>query len=325
MTRRAGGWILALLVVGAMAGGGGFALRRTFNRELVTVVMVQSPSDRGPTGKAILRGAGFALEETGRRAGRYRVSLHEREPVTQSSLPDTVVAWIGTSEALLSRGHQQGRPFQVSVFDTHPADPCWERQGACAARWAKKIGRARATLLHDSESLTSRAIGAAFETAARAQGVQVEGPLDATLENIDRILASKPDLIFYSGEEAPYVTATKIFAALREKGFAGRLATGEADPEVSYLATRTGPVDGTYLVSPFAPASPDLAARMGFVPGPHVTAGYDAMKRVLDTIDRADSVAEDDLHRVAAALQTTRPCALYVAKNGVYEFVELLE
>jgi len=47
---------------------------------------------------------------------------------------------------------------------------------------------------------------------------------------------------------------------------------------------------------------------------------------VLETIDRANSLSEEALHRAAAILPSARrPCALYVAKNGVFEFVELLE
>ena len=85
-------------------------------------------------------------------------------------------------------------------------------------------------------------------------------------------------------------------------------------------------------MSPFAPAPKEVADRMGFIPGPHVTTGYFAMKAILDAIDQANSVDEADLHRAAEKLPyfdaqgraALRPCALYVARNGLFEFVETL-
>ena len=333
MTRRAGGWILGLLIVGAMGGGGWFALRRTLQREEAIVALLVSPSDRGPTRGAIEKGARFALQEAGHRAGKYRLILQEQEPGAIYTMPVNVAAWVGTGDAILSRGHREGGPFAVSVFDSHPAEPQdwypitpgWSQQGASAARWAKKSGALRILLLIDPASFRSKAIAAAFQKAAVAEGLTISEVADAGVENVDRLLAGKPDLVFFSGEEAPYGTTTKVFTALREKGFAGKMVAGEADPEVSFLATRPTLLDGTYLVSPFAPAPPELSARMGFVPGPHVTAGYFAMKAVLDTIDRANSIEEAALHRAAAAVTSVRrPCALYVARNGVFEFVETL-
>ncbi len=187
-------------------------------------------------------------------------------------------------------------------------------------------------MLRDQDSLRSAAIAVAFESSARALGLAVDGPQEAVPENLDRILSSKPDLVFYSGEEAPYTNAYRIFSALREKGFEGTLLMGEADPDVSFLATRPRLVEGCWLVSPFAPAPADLAARMGFSPGPHVTAGYLAMKAALEALEWANSADPAELRRAAAKLpyfgpegRSTRPCALYRAKNGVFEFVDTLK
>jgi hypothetical protein len=333
MTRRAGGWILGLLVVGAMGGGGWFALRRSLQRE--TVVVRFLPCGRDPTDQALVRGAEFALQEAEGRAGRFRVAIARAGAGGD--------LWIGTSGALTLQGDQQTVPFFLSVVDTHPVDaaghfrisPGCDRQGKAAAAWAKKAGAARVFLLRDRGSLRSEAIADAFQFAAREHRIAMEGPVDSSTERPvlqDRILASRADLLFYSGEEAPYGTAYALFASLRALGFAGTFLMAEADPEVSFLATRPDLLDGTYLVSPFAPAPVDVAARMGITPGPHVTAGYYAMKAALDSIDRADSVEKTALERVAMRLSSfdaggraTRPCALYVARNGVFEFVELLE
>jgi hypothetical protein len=342
--RRAGGWILGLIIVAAMAGGGWFALRRVLSREPATIILLRTENARGPTSDAIVRGAQFALREWGGRAGGFQIQLIENG----QGIPAGAPVWIGTSEALLLQGDVQPVPFFVSVLDTHPAEPtgCFRmipgcnRQGRAAAAWAKKSKAVRAFLLRDRPSLRSGAIAAAFESAASELGLPVEGPVDSSLDQpalLNRILASNPDLVFYSGEEAPYSTSHAIFSALREKGFAGTLVMGEADPEVSFLATRPDLVEGTYLVSPFAPPPPELAGHYfkfaGTRPGPHVTAGYFAMKATLEAIDRAGSIDPADLRRAVTKLPyfdaegkaALRPCALYVARNGKFEFVENLK
>lgn len=330
--KRAGGWLLAVVAIGAMGGAAWWALRGAFHRQTIGVLFVESGRADGPTFKAVWRGAELALAEATGRAGKYRVELLDIPPGRRD--PGSVVAaWIGTSEALLYQGHLQDPPFYVSFLDTHPLDPkgvfsvtpgC-ARQGKAAAAWAKRSGAARVVLLCERTSLRSRAIAAAFKAS-----IQVAGELDS--DQADRILALKPDLVFFAGEEAPYSTAFKIFSTLRANGYAGPLLMGEADPEVSFLATRPDLVEGTVLVSPFAPAPPELTARMGSTPGPHVTAGYLAMRAALRAIDRADTLVSSKLVRAAAELPdfdaagaSTRPCAIYVARNGIFEFVEELK
>src|SRR5687767_11539605 len=78
--KRAGGWILGLLVIGAKGGGGWFALRRSLQRETVWVTMVAADDGRGPTSGALYRGAEFALKEMDGRVGRYRITLDLIEP-----------------------------------------------------------------------------------------------------------------------------------------------------------------------------------------------------------------------------------------------------
>lgn len=333
--KRAGGWLLGLLVIGAMGAGGWLALRGAFQKKTVGVLFIQGGKGDGPTSRAIWRGAEIALSEATARAGRYRVAMFDLRPNNLGEVVE-VVAWIGTSEALVYQGHLLETPFYVSAVDTHPLDakgcfrvtPNCARQGKAAAAWAKKTGATRVVLLYEKPSLRSQAIAKAFISSISVFGETFE----ASLENVDRILASTPDLIFFSGEEAPYSTAFKVFSALRTKGFKGPLVMGEADPEVSFLATRPDLVEGTYLVSPFAPAPPGLAARMGSSPGPHVTAGYLAMRATLQAIDRADSVHPAALSAAAARSPefdatgaSTRPCALYVARGGKFEFVEELK
>lgn len=294
--KRAGGWLLGLVVVAAMGGGGWFAMRRVFQREDVDVLLYRAQRD--PTADALRRGAESALQEASHRAGRYRLRLLEYR---QEMIPHSPIC-IGTSESLLLQGDLQPARFMVSAFDTLPQDTSGalrisagcEAQGAAAAAWAKKSGASRVALIREPSSALSQAIADAFEKALGMAMVEVD----------------RADLVFYSGEEAPYGTAFNLFSELRAKGFKGTLVMGEADPEVSFLATRPDLVEGSYLVSPFGTP-------------PHVTAGYLAMKAVLDTIDRANSVNPKDLRK--AATPATRPCTLYVARNGRFEFVENLK
>jgi hypothetical protein len=317
-----------------MAGAGWFALRGLFNRQTIGILYVESGRGDGPTSKAFWFGAEIALSEATNRAGKYRVELIDLPPGRYGEV-SVVAGWIGTSEALLYQGQQQSPPFYVSLLDTHPHDPkgvfsvtpgC-RQQGKAAAAWAKKSGAARVVLLLERQCLRSRAIGESF-----AASIPIVGePLEAHVDEVDRILASKPDLVFFAGEAAAYSTAFKVFTALRAKGYAGPLLMGEADPEVSYLATRPDLVEGTYLVTPFAPL-PELEAALGRPLGPHVIAGYLGMRAALRAIDRADSLVAEKLIRAAAELPdfdatgaSTRPCALYVARGGKFEFVEELK
>jgi len=331
--RRAGGWLLGLVVVAAMGGGGWFALRRVFKTENVQVYLFTS--EREPTTKALRKGARTALEECGGRVGRFRVEMINvtGEPMTED-LGGRM--WIGTSGNYLSLGDIQPAPFFISVLDTHPYQPTGifrvtpgcDRQGRAAARWAKSVGVRRAFLVRDSGSLRSTAVGNAFKASAEELKLTVDGPENSMTDRpglVRRILDSGADLVFYSGEEAPYSTAYDLFMSLLRAGYTGKVATAEADPEVSLLATRPTLFEGMYVVSPFAPYPPAGS-------GPHVVAGYLAMKATLDAIDRANSIDPEALRRAAAKLPifdatgaSTRPCALYVARKGILEFVEELK
>lgn len=335
--KRAGGWILGVIVVLAMGGAGWFLSRRLLHRENTEIVVLDS--DREPTTKAMRRGAEAALKAFGGRSGRYDVRLYE----DQLGFGLTRI-WLGTSESILRNGDVQPPPFAISVVDTHPAEPvgCLRitpgsvQQGSAAARWVKSKSISRVFLLRDPLSIRSKTIAESFQSTARTLGLSIEGPADPIEERnglVERIIGSRVEAVFYSGEEAPYLTAFTTFTALREKGFTGPLAQAEADPEVSLLATRPNLAEGTFLISPFAPGPPELEKAIGMPAGPHVTAGYYAMKATLEAIDHANSIEPEDLRRAAAKLPyfdaqgraALRKCALYVAKNGRFEFAGLLD
>ena len=343
--KRAGGWILGFLVIASMTAATWFVVGPALNRKTIAVIFLQSGRGDTPTSRALLRGATRALDEAGSRAGKFKVILINHASPSPDA-PDPIDVWFGTSEAILDLGDQQRWPLLISAFETHPRElsrafqitPTFERQGQAAAAWAVRKGATRVFVIYEDQNPRSAAIGMAFWTAAKASGLEAQGcalgtPPNSSISRVDDIVAIKPDLIFFAGESAPYGRTFELFSMLRKEGFNGPLIAGEADPEVSFLATRPDLAEGTYLVSPFAPAPPELATRMGFVPGPHVTAGYYAMKAALEAIDHANSMEPEDLRRAAAKLPyfdaqgkaALRKCALYVARNGRFEFVELLE
>lgn len=337
--KRGMSWLMGLAVIASMIGAGLFALRHVLFPEPVSVYLFESV--RPPTSNAMRLGAQAALDECRGRAGRFRVSLNDPTYAGRPFESDSPL-WMGTSAEQGRVGSTEPAPFFVSVVDTDPwnptgclrATPGCDRQGHAAALWLQASKKRRVFLLRDGESSRSKAIADAFQTSAHSLDLTVAGPVDPEVPQlilVERILSFRPDAVFYSGEESPYQSAFTIFSELREKGYSGTLVMAEADPEVSFLATRPQLVEGTLLISPFAPPPPEFSKFAATSPGPHVTAGYLAMKAVLDALDLANSADPNELRRVIARIPrvdatgaSTRPCALYVARKGRFEFVQNL-
>jgi hypothetical protein len=335
--RRVGGWILVGVAVAAMAGGGWVALKPLLRRETLVVGFFRADAGRDPSNDALYSGAAFALEEAGGKAGGFHVVLVEPKP-TDAPLPGV---WIGTSEALQQHGDHQPRPFLVSLLETLPRPVAGQLQilpgcaevGRAAAAWSVSSGARRIFLLRERGSARSTRIAEAFEAAGK---VAAQESLEATLgatgrrELVTRIMAAAPDLVFYSGEDAPYGTSEALFTELRTRGYAGTLIMADGDPEVSFLAVPSRVPDGTLLLSPIGPPSASFAAR--YEPatkrhaGPHGWIGYLGMKAALEVIDRTGSTQIKDLRSTAARLPAdAAPCALYVARDGKFVFLQNLK
>jgi hypothetical protein len=336
--RRAGGWILGFCIVAAMAGGGWLTIRKVLARETLYVEVTRGHRD--PSTDAMMSGIRFALDEAGNRAGGFRIEILDsplRSPLGPNVYismgdfilleanppPDTIAAAIMQYDEAL-------KPLRVLTGQ--------KELGMSAALWAGESGSTRTVLLCDDQSPKSRLISLGFEERgprliARYDTIGVEhGPdLKSSLETLtEAVLLLKPDLVFYSGEEPPYSRTFEIFAALRKKGYAGRLAMGDADPEVSFLAIPTRVVEGTLLISPIGPPSKEFAIAYepatGRHAGPHAWPGYLLMKAVLDRVERAGSRNVEKL-RGAFYGNPLKPLppALYVARNGKFEFVQDLK
>jgi hypothetical protein len=147
---------------------------------------------------------------------------------------------------------------------------------------------------------------------------------------IGRVLSQAPDLIFFSGEDAPYGTAESVFKELRAKGYTGKLVMAEADPEVSFLAVPCRVPESTLLISPIGPPSKEFAATYepatGRHAGPHGWVGYQAMKAALDVIDRAESSGFVGFQAIVDRMPPVpRSCYLYSLRGGKFEFVQELK
>ena len=308
-----------------MAAGAGFAFRPVFRREALTIAYLVSLDARPPSSASMINGARFAIEEAGSKAGGCKINL-----IVPAGIEDPVFqVSMSVQDSHLLGAQFQGPKGTAWLFVL----PGLEDQGKAAAAWAKETGAQKTILLCDLATSSSLAILEGFKSGAGKSGVPFEGPIDTAIDRdllLDRVISAKPDLVFYAGEAAPYSTAHFIFDAIRKKGYTGRLAMGDADPEVSFLAVPHHVVEGTYLISPIGPPSKEFAA--AYEPaskrraGPHAWPAYLTMKAVLEVIDLAGSNRPEDLHQAAALHPTPlRPCALYVSREGNFEFIQNLK
>lgn len=331
--RRAGGWLLGIVAVAAMAGGAWLVFRPILNRQTLTVAFVRTSYGRDPSNDAVESGAAFALRQAGGRAGDYKVRL-----VAHKDLGDVIPAvWLGNSDSISVQPAVDPPPLTVSAFEV-PFIPLgdirlmggFETLGRRSAEWAKKTGARRVALIGDEASSRSKQLWRDFDQAAGEIGLTRVARLETSDTSlIVQTIAAAPDLVFFTGEEAPYSTTEKIFAALREKGYPGRLVLVDIDPEVSFLAVPSKLPAGALLISTIAPPSAEFAAAYepatGRKAGPHAWPGYVAMTLALQVIDQSARGHPDELRRTS--MRIPRPeegCSLYVVRDGRFEFVERL-
>ena len=352
--RRAGGWILGVTMVAAMAAGAGMAFRPILKRETFTIHVI--PGSSSPTTDALLSGMTFAMEQAGGRAGGFLLRLHPEENSLYRRFYSPLTVDLGSSDLATATVLVQDPTTLViekrAVLRVHPG---LQELGRAAASWAREKRPGRITLLHYQELgvSTSEFKDEFFDSFSSAAGglpvTIVERPLLRELEEvvvkerlgvkpdtdfqesyIKRVLAGTPDLVLYAGEKAPYGQAFEFFEGLRKAGYRGLLAMTDSDPEVSYLAVPAKTIEGTFLLSTIGPPGKDFAAAYepatGRHAGPHAWPGYLLMKAVIDLIDRAGSTDEAQLQStIMAHPPALRPCALYQFKAGKFVYLEDLK
>lgn len=357
--RRAAGWLLGALVLAVMAGGAWLGLRPFVGRETLWVMFGRPEVEPSPSADALASGLRLALEESDYRAGRFRVDLGVSAWPWDQDGPRTV-AVLGTSDPgkVLARTNRKSLSL-LSATDTDPGYSrltrddleTWRPSGllsffrlvptddvlaAAAARWARKLGALRTFVLVE-ESMKSALLARYFQDAAPAAGIRLVGAGAADDTPIEEILAAKPDLVFFGGEKAPYVTANRIFGGLRASGYTGKLMAADIDVRVSVLDSPQPPPEGTHLVSPLAPPPEGFAERYrafaGKEPGPHVYYGYLAGQAILEALARAKAGNREAVRRAFTELPqfdangdtTTNFPAGYRVEEGKFRFLETLK
>jgi len=311
--RRAGGWVLGVVAVAAMAGGTWLAFRPILNRETLSVYYERG--ERGPTDDAILSGLEFAVREAGGRAGGCALKLETKDAGNPS-----IRFRIFSSDAVLLEARiedPEGSEVRFRCFVEE------ERLVHSAAAWAAAAGNRSAVLLDSSR----------YQKEFEAAGLNVLGTTPFVNDPVimsERILRWKPDLVFYDGEKAPYHTTFELFDGLRKRGYQGTLLTIDGEPTVSFLAAPTDVVEGTLLVSPIPPPSREFAdvyepatARHA---GPHAWPGYLLGKAILGVINEAGSARGADLISACRGHPPrVYPSVLYQFKEGKFVFVQELK
>jgi len=336
--RRAGGWVLGIIAVAAMAAGAWMAFRPILKRETLTIQV--SRGLRDPSSDALISGMTFGLNRAGNRAGGYHVRLQHSsvpgEPNTRRYHPPLSIN-VGEPNLVTAMVLvQHFGPENMMRTAELRVVPDMKDLGRAAAVWARETKAARITILDDRETSTLEAKDDFIDTfdrltedlrvwtVGRTLGMDQRSPA------LERVLATKPDLVVYAGESAPYGHAFEIFDALRKKGYRGLLAITDSDPEVSYLAVPTEVVDGIFLLSTIGPPSKEFAEAYepatGRHAGPHAWPGYLLMNAVIDLIDRSRSNKPEDLYAALTAKpESLRPCALYQFKAGKFVFIQDLK
>jgi hypothetical protein len=336
--RRAGGWILGVTIVAAMGAGAWMAFRPILKRETLTIQV--SRGSRDPSSDALISGMTFALNRAGDRAGGYHLRLQQssvpHEPNTRSYHPPLSINVGETNLVTAMFLVQHFGPENMVTTAELQVVPDMKGLGRAAAHWARETKAGRITVFDDRETSTLEAQDDFIDTfdtmtedlrvwtVSRAVWVDKRSPI------VERVLATKPDLVVYARETAPYGQAFELFDALRKKGYRGLLAMTDSDPEVSYLAVPTEVVDGTFLLSTIGPPSKEFAEAYepatGRHAGPHAWPGYLLMNAVIDLFERSRSNKSEDLYAaLMAGPATLRPCALYQFKEGRFVFIQDLK
>ena len=308
MTGRAGGWILALVVVVGMAATGVIGLRPILFRKKVTIRFYDAVQWTPDREKAVRS----ALEERNFRAGPFRVEPafvnqgKREEHVLQIEHGDTLWEVVGPWTP----------PSNPKRLYFYPQDYA---MGNRAARWARRSEITRVFLLR------SAPFESGFEKEAAAAGLHCRSdflnPQGRSLA--EGVIAADPELVIVSHPVLPVVTA------LRKSGYAGKFLAFDPDDEPARPSGASTPeLEGVFLAAPFTPVptTPRAFASLNDY------RGHRMANLVLDAIERADSDDQAAIYRALASLpefasdgQSTLPGGLYVVRKGILEFVEPLK
>lgn len=171
-------------------------------------------------------------------------------------------------------------------------------QGKAAAGYLSDVLRARKVFSLDDRSEYGTGLSGALEAELRARRVAVAhdgiNPTKDYTSEATKIVAAAPDVLYYSGYYAELALLSK---ALKEKGFTGKIASGDGSLDPQYVAQAgKAAAEGTYLTCPCGDANSDpLAAAFvasfrkvnhGAKPGTYSGEAYDATMALADVFKK---------------------------------------
>lgn len=286
--------LLAALVLLGFGGAGALIWKHLRNRPELEIDACRPPN--APYADAICSGFQLALKEAQGRAGQVRVTYDPR-----ILMPDDGCFFLLHTLPVVPLPFPAPEPL-VRIL----AGP--KELAEAAFAWAEREGFKVTELLTEPDDPRSLRLEQAILKAWEKGG-------------------SGAPLILHAGESAPFSAAAKAYRELKASGFKGRFLVFDAHPEVSCVDAPGQPEDGMLLVTPIFPPPADFIPRYRAYahkdPGPHVYGGYLTGKAALDLIARARSTSPEDLLSAASSIRP-HPPALYVARGGRFQFVELL-
>ncbi|WP_163549866.1 branched-chain amino acid ABC transporter substrate-binding protein [Candidatus Frankia nodulisporulans] len=163
-------------------------------------------------------------------------------------------------------------------------------QGKAAADYLADVLKAKKVYSLDDKSEYGTGLSGALEPELKAKGIEVihDGinPTKDYQSEATKIIAAKPDVLYYSGYYAELALLTK---ALKDKGFTGKIASGDGSNDPQYVAQAGATAaEGVYLTCPCGDANSDPKAAAfvesfkkvnnGAKPGTYSGEAYDATK-----------------------------------------------
>lgn len=176
-------------------------------------------------------------------------------------------------------------------------------QGAGAADYLVKTVQAKNLYSLDDKSEYGTGLSAAVEKEAKADGANVTHDgipktKDYTAE-ADKIIAAKPDAVFYSGYYPEFGLLVK---ALKGKGFKGTIASGDGSNDDKFIdAAGAANAEGVILTCPCGDANTDPKAKAflaaftadnpGKKPGTYSPEAFDAANAIISIVQKAGAGA----------------------------------
>ncbi|ONH26141.1 branched-chain amino acid ABC transporter substrate-binding protein [Pseudofrankia asymbiotica] len=199
----------------------------------------------------------------------------------------------------------------TTFFRVIPTD---DVQGKAAADYISKALKPAKVYSVDDASEYGTGLSKVIEAELKANGTalvheSVNPTKDYTSE-ATKLVAEKPDVIYYSGYYAEFALLTK---ALKDKGYAGKILSGDGSLDPQFVEQAgSAAAEGALISCPclWAQADPNAA---GFVsaykalnkqdPGTYSAEAYDAANAIIETLKKLGPGA--DRAAVANAFKTT--------------------